>query len=103
MSPRRIRSSSVSRRDFLAATVSVATLVGSRRGRAAAPAERKPNLLFIQTDEQRADTMAAYGNRKIHAPNLNRLAGQSVVFERAYDSQPVCTPARSTMITDCPR
>jgi arylsulfatase A-like enzyme len=45
--------------------------------------KRKPNLLFIWTDEQRADTMAAYGNTKIHAPNLNKLAGESVVFERA--------------------
>ena len=43
--------------------------------------KRKPNLLFIWTDEQRADTMAVYGNTKIHAPNLNKLAAESVVFE----------------------
>jgi arylsulfatase A-like enzyme len=57
------------------------------------------NLLFIQTDEQRADTMAAYGNDKIRTPNLDRLARESFVFMRAYVSQPVCTPARSTMMT----
>ena len=61
--------------------------------------KRKPNLLFIWTDEQRADTMAAYGNTKIHAPNLNRLAAESVVFERAYVTQPVCTPNRSAVMT----
>jgi len=61
--------------------------------------KKKPNLLFIWTDEQRADTMAAYGNNKIHAPNLNKLAGQSVVFENAYVTQPVCTPNRSTVMT----
>jgi len=60
---------------------------------------RKPNLLFIWTDEQRADTMAVYGNTKIHAPNLNRLADESVVFERAYVTQPVCTPNRSAVMT----
>ena len=60
---------------------------------------RKPNLLFIWTDEQRADTMAVYGNTKIHAPNLNRLAAESVVFERAYVTQPVCTPNRSAVMT----
>ena len=59
----------------------------------------KPNLLFLWTDEQRADTMAAYGNRKIHAPNLNKLAGESVVFRNAYVAQPVCTPDRSTVMT----
>jgi len=59
----------------------------------------KPNLLFIWTDEQRADTMAAYGNTKIHAPNLNKLAKGSVVFEKAYVTQPVCTPNRSAVMT----
>ena len=60
---------------------------------------RKPNLLFIWTDQQRADTMAVYGNTKIHAPNLNKLAAESVVFERAYVTQPVCTPNRSAVMT----
>ena len=58
-----------------------------------------PNLLFLFTDEQRFDTMAAYGNAKIRTPNLNRLAEQSVVFDRAYVTQPVCTPSRSTILT----
>ncbi len=60
--------------------------------------QKKLNLLFIWTDEQRADTMAAYGNNKIHAPNLNKLAGESVVFQKAYVTQPVCTPNRSAVM-----
>jgi arylsulfatase A-like enzyme len=60
---------------------------------------RPLNLLFLFTDEQRADTMAAYGNRRIQTPNLNRLAGQSTVFERAYVTQPVCTPSRASILT----
>ena len=58
-----------------------------------------PNLLFLFTDEQRHDTMAAYGNTAIQAPNLNGLAQQSVVFEHAYVTQPVCTPSRSSILT----
>jgi arylsulfatase A-like enzyme len=60
---------------------------------------RPTNLLFLFTDEQRADTMAAYGNRRIQTPNLNGLARQSLVFERAYATQPLCTPARSSILT----
>lgn len=60
---------------------------------------RRPNLLFLYTDEQRADSLAAYGNSKIDMPNLNRLAKRSTVFERAYVSQPVCTPSRSTLLS----
>jgi len=59
----------------------------------------KPNLLFLFTDEQRFDTMACYGNRHIRTPHLNALAEQSVVFENAYCTQPVCTPSRSSIMT----
>ena len=59
----------------------------------------KPNLLFIFTDEQRDDTLACYGNRTIQAPNLNRLAEESFVVDRAYCTQPVCTPSRSSIMT----
>ena len=62
-------------------------------------ASERPNLLFIYTDEQRADTLRAYGNPLIRMPHLNALADESVVFERAYVSQPVCTPSRSTLLT----
>jgi arylsulfatase A-like enzyme len=57
------------------------------------------NLLFIFTDQQRYDTMACYGNEMIQSPNLNRLADESVVFDRAYVTQPICTPARSSIMT----
>ena len=59
----------------------------------------RPNLLYIFTDQQRADTLACYGNTQIQTPNLNALAAQSVVFDNAYVSQPVCSPARATMMT----
>jgi len=61
--------------------------------------DRGPNLLFIYTDEQAYRTMAAYGNARIETPNLNRLAAESVVFERAYVTQPVCTPSRSSLLS----
>ena len=61
--------------------------------------KRKPNLLFIWTDEQRADTMAVYGNKKIRVPNFNRLAAESIVFRNAYVTQPVCTPNRAAVMT----
>ena len=60
---------------------------------------RKPNVLLLWTDEQRADTMAAYGNEQIIAPNLDRLASQGALFEHAYVTQPVCTPNRGAVMT----
>ena len=60
---------------------------------------KRPSLLFIYTDEQAFNTLAAYGNSRIHMPNLNRLAAESVVFDQAYVTQPVCTPSRSSLLT----
>ena len=60
---------------------------------------KQPNVLFLFTDQQRADTMACYGNDDIQTPNLDALASRSFVFDNAYVSQPVCTPSRATILT----
>ena len=59
----------------------------------------RPNMVFIFSDQQRADTMACYGNDWLNVPNLNALAAQSFVFQNAYVTQPVCTPARASIMT----
>jgi arylsulfatase A-like enzyme len=59
---------------------------------------RKPNLLIFLPDQQRADTISCYGGAKVHAPNLHRLASESVVFSKAYVTHPVCTPSRSSLM-----
>ncbi|MFP4510921.1 MAG: sulfatase [Spirochaetaceae bacterium] len=61
--------------------------------------KRHPNLLFIYTDEQRFDTLAAYGNSTIRMPAVNALAEDSHVFLKTYVTQPVCTPSRSSLMT----
>ncbi len=60
---------------------------------------KRPNILFILTDQQRRDTLAAYGNDWIEAPNIDGLAQRSIVFENAYVTQPVCTPSRASIMT----
>lgn len=85
------------RRAFIqASTLAVAAAAGvtACTGRAT-----KPNVLFLWTDEQKPDTMSVYGNPRIHTPNLNTLAGESAVFKRTYCTQPVCTPARASVLT----
>lgn len=55
-----------------------------------------PNLLFILTDEQRADSLFS---DDVSLPNINRLASRSCFFEEAYCTQPVCTPSRGSLMT----
>jgi len=58
-----------------------------------------PNLVFVWTDQQAVNTLGAYGNDQIETPNLDGLANESVLFERAYVSEPSCGPSRSTVMT----
>ena len=64
------------------------------------PATR-PNILFVMTDQQRFDTIAALGNTHIHTPNLDRLVKRGLAFTNAYSTCPVCVPARYTVRTGC--
>ena len=57
------------------------------------------NVLLLWTDEQRPDTIAAYGDRKVQTPNLDRLAAGGALFEQAYCTQPVCNPSRASVLT----
>ncbi len=73
--------------------------LGTRLRSAPARPRRKPNLVIFLPDQQRADTVAPYGSGRVHAPNLNRLASESVVFDRTYVTHPICTPSRSSLMT----
>lgn len=68
----------------------------------AAAAER-PNVLFFFCDDQRADTIAALGNRHIKTPNLDRLAQRGVAFNRAYMmgglQGATCVPSRAMLLS----
>ena len=60
---------------------------------------RKPNLIVLLPDQQRADTIACYGATRSVAPNIDKLASQSCIFERTYITQPICAPSRSSFMT----
>jgi arylsulfatase A-like enzyme len=58
----------------------------------------KPNILLITSDQQHWNTLGCL-NPEIHTPNLDRLAGEGTLYQRAYCPNPTCTPTRSSMIT----
>jgi arylsulfatase A-like enzyme len=68
----------------------------------AAAAERKPNILFIITDQQVADGMSCrLGKQFLNTPAMDRLAQSGMVFARAYSSNPLCMPWRNSVFTGC--
>jgi arylsulfatase A-like enzyme len=60
---------------------------------------KRPNVVFILTDNQGAWTLGAYGNKDIRTPHIDRLAAEGVRFTHALSSNPVCSPTRATFLT----
>ncbi|MFW6155535.1 MAG: sulfatase [Planctomycetota bacterium] len=59
----------------------------------------RPNILWLMTDEQRADSLGFAGAPWARSPNLDRLAASGVRFNTAYTPSPVCISARACMLT----
>ncbi|MDZ4857566.1 MAG: sulfatase-like hydrolase/transferase [Candidatus Hydrogenedentes bacterium] len=91
----------LSRRAFIgsAAGVAVASLAQPDAG--IASSGRQPNVLFVMTDQQRADAIHGMGNSVIYTPNMDRLVQRGAAFSRGYSTCPVCVPARYTIRTGC--
>ncbi len=92
----------MTRRGFLGATAAAALMglpARPARGVDATVSRRQPNVLFINTDQQRKDTLHCYGNRQVETPHLDALAARGTLFTSCYVTQPVCSPCRSSMVT----
>jgi arylsulfatase A-like enzyme len=62
---------------------------------------RPPNVVFLLSDDQRPDTIAALGNPVIQTPNLDRLARAGTTFLRAVSPNPLCHPSRAEILSGC--
>lgn len=65
---------------------------------AADAATRRPNVLFISTDDLNG-ALGCMGDPIARTPNIDRLARSGVLFNRAYCQQPLCNPSRASMLT----
>ena len=63
------------------------------------PAAKRPNLVFILTDNHGAWTLGCYENKDIRTPRLDRMAAEGMQYMRAMASNPVCSPTRATYLT----
>lgn len=60
---------------------------------------RKPNILFLMSDEHRATVTGFAGDPVVRTPNLDHLATTGVVFEHAYSPSPICIPGRQCLMS----
>jgi choline-sulfatase len=60
---------------------------------------KRPNILVITTDQQAAIALGCTGNPHLKTPAMDRIARQGVRFEKAYASDPICVPSRTSYMT----
>ena len=60
---------------------------------------KRPNIIFIVTDQQRFDTIRAAGYDYMETPHLDRLRREGVSFDQCHVTAPSCAPSRASLFT----
>jgi len=58
-----------------------------------------PNIVFIMCDSMDGRAMGCVGQKAAYTPNLDRLAADGALFTDMYTNNPICTPARASMLS----
>ena len=64
-----------------------------------APTTKRPNIVFIMSDDQAYQAISAYSNRLIETPNIDRIAKMGMLFTNATVTNSICAPSRATILT----
>ena len=93
-------SQAFTRRDFLSNSLKAGTAAFTTGllPKLTVDANCQYNVLFIVVDDLRP-MLGCYGHPEMHTPNIDRLAPQGTLFNRAYCQYPVCNPSRTSMLT----
>ncbi len=59
----------------------------------------KPNIVFVFSDQHRAQATGYNGNEQVITPNIDSLKEESVSFSNAISGSPVCSPYRASLLT----
>ena len=86
------------RRQFLTG-LGAAMLVGYGASGSTTQPSRRPNILVLVTDDQRADMFGEGGGTLIGTPNIDRLAREGVLFENNFVTTSICPASRASLFT----
>ena len=64
-----------------------------------APAQSRPNILFIFSDDHAAHAISAYGSKVNQTPHMDRIAKEGMRFDRCFVTNSICAPSRAVVLT----
>ncbi|CAN5361359.1 hypothetical protein BH09SUM1_BH09SUM1_18130 [soil metagenome] len=83
---------------FLFAALTL-TACASAQQPPAKPAAKRPNIILIFSDDHGWQTISAYSKKLMKTPNLDRIANEGMLFQKAYVPNPICGPSRACVLT----
>ncbi len=89
----------LNRRDFIKTVAGGLVAISTGEALSAPEDRRKPNILYIMTDQQPVSTLGCYGNSVVQTPHLDKLAATGVLFENFYISGFPCSPSRASIFS----
>ena len=60
---------------------------------------KRPNIVIILSDDHAYQTISAYGSKLMQTPNIDRIAKEGVLFNKAYVTNSICGPSRAVLLT----
>ncbi len=81
------------------AILTVGTAAASCSGRALKQEQKKPNIIFIMSDDHGYQAISAYGYGLNNTPNIDRLAKEGALFTQGFVTNSLCAPSRAVMLT----
>ncbi|WP_339708732.1 sulfatase [uncultured Kriegella sp.] len=85
--------------NFLVLSIAAFTIFGCEQGEKKAPEKKRPNIVFIMSDDHAYQAISAYDKRLINTPNIDRIANEGMLFTNACVTNSICAPARATILT----
>ncbi len=68
-------------------------------GRAVRGTRKRPNIIFIMTDDHASHALSCYGSKINKTPNLDRLAKEGMLFTNSFCTNSICAPCRAVILT----
>ena len=84
---------------LLAVLTAAPAAFADHHGKDAAPEAKRPNVLFIFTDDHAFQAMSCYGSKINRTPNLDRIAEGGMKFNRCFCTNSICGPSRAVILT----
>jgi len=84
---------------WMAAAAAFATVNSYVQQASAAGTDKRPNILFIMSDDHGYQAMSCYGSKVNRTPNLDRIARDGMRFDRCFVTNSICGPCRAVILT----